>query len=307
MRKINISTTEHNLFKKHLKTSSLSVLLRIQALLMREKEIPIEDIGDIISRYKRTISRWFKEWEDRRISSIFSGHFGNTNSEKLTKEQRQEIKEVLQSPPSEIGLPEAFWDVPTLKNYVQTKFNVIYESDRSYHFLLKFSKLSFKYPDTFNYRRDNEKIEEKITEIRQEIKPYLEDPTWEVFACDELRIELEALTRRAWLKRGERTIVEVDHKYEFQSYIGCLNQKSFKCHMYEMPWQNQDEVLKSFEMFLSEYPEKKICVVWDNASFHRGEKIKKALKKGGLLERVHPELSPHFYPLNLSCYALQLL
>ena len=31
----------------------------------------------------------------------------------------------------------------------------------------------------------------------------------EAFASDEVRIKLEALTRRAWLKKGEQTILKV--------------------------------------------------------------------------------------------------
>jgi len=47
-----------------------------------------------------------------------------------------------------------------------------------------------------------------------------------VFASDEVRMELEAFTKRAWLKRGERTIVKVDRERIAQSYIGFLNQAS---------------------------------------------------------------------------------
>ncbi len=63
-----------------------------------------------------------------------------------------------------------------------------------------------------------------------------------------------------------------------------------------MPWQNQDEVLKTLETFLCEYPEKKICIVWDNASFHKGKKIRSALAKGGVLERVHLIPFPPYAP-----------
>lgn len=263
---------------------------------MREKGMSQADIGDIVSRDEHTISRWIKEWDERRMSSIFTGHQGNRNASKLTKEQRQEIKGLLKIPPSEQGLPKAFWDVPTLKTYVEAKFDTVYESDRSYHFLLKFSDLSFKYPDTFDRRRDEEKIEQRMQEIREELQPLLADPAWEIFASDEVRIELEALTRRAWLRRGERTIVKVNRKREAQSYIGLLNQKSFVCHIYEMPWQNQEEVLKAMEMFLKEYPNKKICIVWDNAPFHRGKEIKAALTTGGLLDRVHLIALPPYAP-----------
>lgn len=265
---------------------------------MREKGMKLMDIGDIVSRDEHTITKWIKDWSHVRMASLFTGHEGNGNASKLTKEQRQEIKGVLEKPPSKHGLPKVFWDVPTLKEYVEAKFDTVYESARSYHFLLKFSRLSFKYPDLFDQRRNEEHIAQRMGAIREEIKPLLADPAWEVFASDEVRIELEAFTRRAWLKKGERTIVKVNRKREAQSYIGLLNQKTFVCHLYEMPWQNQQEVLKVLGLFLEEYPDKKICIVWDNASFHKGQEIKKALKKGELLERVHLIAFPPYAPDN---------
>lgn len=297
MRRVEISEEEHSLLKNYLRHSPL-ILIRskCQALLMREKGMKLADIGDIVSRDERTLIKWIKDWSPIRMASIFTGHRGNRNASKLTKDQRREIKEVLENPPSEQGLPKAFWDVPPLREYVEARFGTVYESDRSYHFLLKFSRLSFKYPDLFDRRRNEEQIAQRMAAIRKEIKPFLADPTWEVFASDEVRIELEAFTRRAWLKKGERTIVKVNRKRESQSYIGLLNQKTFVCHLYEMPWQNQEEVLKALAVFLSEYPDKKICIVWDNASFHKGREIKKALGKGELLERVHLIAFPPYAP-----------
>lgn len=256
----------------------------------------LADIGDVVSRDEHTVSQWIKDWDNRRMASIFTGHKDNKNASKLTTEQKKQVREALQQPPSECSLPKSFWDVPSLKKYIEAKFDVVFESDRSYHFLLKFSNLSFKYPDTFDYRKDDAFVKKRMKQIRRGIKPFLGNPLWEVFASDEVRIELEAETRRAWLKKGERTIVKVDRKREAQSYIGFLNQKSFVCHMYEMSWQNQQEILKAFKVFLKEYPGKRVCVVWDNAAFHKGKEIGDALKKGGLLERVHLIALPPYSP-----------
>lgn len=256
----------------------------------------VEDIADITSRDRKTISCWLKEWDDTRMASIFSGHKDNSNAGKLTKEQKEEIKKALEKPPGDYDIPKEFWDVPAIKEYVKAEFGIVYKSDRSYHFLLSFSNLSFKYPDTFDYRRDEKAIAERMAEIKEEIEPFLKSPDWEVFVSDEVKMELEAFTRKAWLRKGERTIVKVNRKRESQSYIGFLNQKNFKCHLFEMPWQNQQEVLIAMEKFLKKYPKKKICIIWDNAPFHKGKEIKKALGKGQLLERVHLINLPPYAP-----------
>jgi len=295
--KTKITTEEKTLLKEYLKkTPLIAIRSKCYALLIRDKGMQVKDIADIVSHDEKTISRWLKDWDEKRMSSILTGHQNNDNASKLTKKQKVEIKEALAKPPSAYDIPKEFWDVPALKEYVQTKFDVVYESVQSYHFLLSFSNLSFKYPDTFDRHRDETLIAERMAEIHREIKPFLKNPNWEVFASDEVRMELEAFTRRAWLKRGERTIVKVNRQKEAQSYIGFLNQKNYRCHIYEVPWQNQTEILKALKQFLKKYPKKKICIIWDNASFHKGQEIKKALAKGQLLERVHLINMPPYAP-----------
>jgi transposase len=295
--KTNISGLEKELLKQYAKSAPL-VLVRFkaQAILMATKGMAAVDIGDILDRKERTVVLWIRDWRQRRLSSIFTGHQGNNNAGKLTREQLEEVKQVLRSAPSEHGLPKEFWDIPQLKQYVKAEFGVVYESDESYYLLLKFSHLSFKYPDTFDRKRDEALIEQRMKAIAAELAPLLSDDTWEVFAVDEVRMDQEAVIRKAWLKKNERTIVKVNRKKESQSYIGFLNQKSYQCHLHEMPWQNSDEVLKATEQFLKEYPDKKICIVWDNAAFHRSKAIREALAKDGVLERVHLIAMPPYAP-----------
>lgn len=297
MAKTKIQPDEAKILKAYAKSSPL-VLVRLKAtaVLMASKGLSPLDIGDIQERAERTIQGWLGDFRNRRLASIFTGHEDNHNADKLTKEQREEIKQALSQPPYESGIPGRFWDVPKLKAYVEASFGVMYESDKSYHFLLKFSNLSFKYPDTFDQKRNLAVINSRMREICMELAPLFVDKNWEVFAVDEVRMEQEAIIRRAWLKRGERTIVKVDRNKQAQSYIGFLNQKTSDCELYEMPWQNSDEVLKAMKSFLNNHPNKKICIVWDNAPFHKSKAIREELKTGGLLERVHLIPMPPYAP-----------
>lgn len=202
----------------------------------------------------------------------------------------------MQSPPSDVGLPKEFWDVPQLKQYIQVQFDVVYECEDSYHFLLKFSNLSFKYADTFDRKRNERLIKERMKAIAVELAPLLVDDSWEVFAVDEVRMQQEAIIRRAWLQKGERTIVKVNRKKESQSYIGFLNQKSFTCELFEMDRQKSSEVLKACRQFPENHPDKKIALIWDNARFHTSKEIRESLKQGGILERVHLIAMPLYAP-----------
>lgn len=297
MRKINISDNEKVLLLQYSKASPLVLVrLKSQAILLAANHVSTAIIGNVQDRSERTVILWLRDWNNRRLACLFTGHQDNTNASKLTKTQLAEIQATLILPPSDTGIPGAFWDVPKLKSYLEASFGVVYESESSYHFLLRFSNLSFKFPDTFDRKRDLGLIGARIRQIQQEIAPLLKDPGWEVFCVDEVRMEQEAITRRAWLKRGERTIIKVDRDKQAQSYIGFLNQKTFRCEVYDMPWQSQDEVLRAFARFLQAHPDKRIAIIWDNAAFHKGAKIREALGKGQLLERVHLIPMPPYAP-----------
>lgn len=275
------------------------VLLRFKAqavLLTSSGNVEASAIALYMDKQPRTITGWINDWQKRRMASIFTGHRDNTNAAKLQPEDKLYLKEALASPPSDYGLPKEFWDIPQLKDYVRAEFGVVYESATSYHCLLQFSNLSFKYADTFDRKRNEVFIEQRMRAISAEIKPLFHDDRWEVFAVDEVRMDQEAIIRKAWLKRGERTIVKVNRDKESQSYIGFLNQKSFQCEVFELPWQNSEEVLKACALFLANHPDKKIALVWDNAPFHKSKAIREALKKGGILERVHLIAMPPYAP-----------
>jgi len=98
--------------------------------------------------------------------------------------------------------------VPTIKEYIKVEFDVIYESSRTHHYLLKFNGLSFKLPTPFDFKRDKDQINRRLKEIHKELPAFLNDDNWEVLAVDETRITWEAEIRRAWLKKMKKQLLK---------------------------------------------------------------------------------------------------
>jgi len=285
---IVLSLPEKALLDEYLRESSLgSVRLRVQAILMRVEKVAVETISKVLSVSVRTVTRWLKAFTRRRISSLFSDNIQNENAAKLTRDQKKQVKWLLSQPPDEYGIPPRFWDVPKLKKYVSAVFDVVYESDVSYHLLLKFSGLSLKYPDVVSPRRNEAAIRKRVKEIRKEIKPLLADKNWVVFASDETRLQKEAEIRRAWLVKGKRTVVKTERSKEHQNYLGFLNQKTFENLVFEIKRGNTKETIRVLKELVQLYPDKKICVIWDNASWHKTKELRDELKKGKSLDRIH--------------------
>lgn len=297
MLKTNITEEEKILLRRYAKESPLLLIrLKAQAVLMWSNRLSNAGVADVVGRSQRRVVLWKRAWNNCRMASLFSGHAENYNASKLTREQVQQVKETLSQPPSDYGIPKSMWDVPALKAYLSATFAVVYESPESYYFLLRFSGLSFKYPDTFDRKRDPQAIAERMAVIRLELAPVLAADEWEVFAADEVKMQQEAIIHRAWLKKGQRTVIKVNRDTQAQSYLGFLNQKTYQCHLSELVWQNSTEVLKAAQQFLELYPNKKLCIVWDNASFHKSQVIRDELRQGGRLERVHLIAMPPYAP-----------
>lgn len=293
-----LTIEEKDLLKRYFKTSPIGLIRhKAQAIQMRDNGLEIKDIGNALFKSERSIQRWIRDFSGRRMASIFSGLADNENASKLSRMQKDEIKKVLSERPSDKKLPKEFWDVPTLKNYVKAEFGVVYDSEQSYHYLLRFSNLSFKQPDVFDVKRDDTAVGKRMIEIRREIMPLMKDDNWVILASDETRIMLEAITRRAWLKKGERTVLKVQRSKESQYYIGFLNLKTGKDYLKSLSWGNQKEIIKALEEVAQKlYPDKKICIIWDNVSFHKGVRLQEKLKKGQSLERIHLINLPPYAP-----------
>lgn len=140
------------------------------------------------------------------MASLFT-RYENQNAAKLTIEQKEAVKKVLQSPNS---LPAKFWSLPAFKAYVHAEFGVVYESARSYHYLLGYCGFSWKLPSAFERRRDEDYGHKRMQDIRDEIKPYLESDTWVVLRGAETRIDYDEDLRRCWLPAGKKPILKVE-------------------------------------------------------------------------------------------------
>ena len=297
MKQIHVSPEEDKLLHQWADRGQfILVRKKANAILLAARGVELRIIAEIHDRAESTICEWLTEWETARMASVVTGHAGNINASKLTPAQREQVRRDLTLCPEHHGLPTGFWTVPKLKQHLSTIFQVVYESDRSYHYLLRLGGLELKCPDTLDRRRDDDAVEARMGEIRQEIAPLLADPAWEVYAADEVRLDQEAITRRAWLPIGARTILKVDRQVKAQSYIGLLNLASGEVSLHRMAWQNSEEVLQALERFLALRPDRKIAIIWDNAGFHKSKAIRAALTKGGLLENVHLIPMPPYAP-----------
>ena len=282
-------------WKKRSDTLTL-IRMKAEAVLYVSEGVSPEIVAKLVDRSVRTVRGWLDDWRETRLCSVVTGHAGNQNAAKLTREQKGELKEVLAAPPAQAGIPAAFWDVPALADVVKTRFDVEYESDSSYQLLMRFLGMSFKLPDPFDKRRDEALIVARMAEIREQVAGLLADG-WEVYTVDEVRVEHEAETRRMWLPRGQRTKLKVDRKRAALSFFGALSLTSKKMKLYPIEGnQNAEQMVLMMARLQRETTTGKIAVVLDNAGFHRAKDLTRLFEPGQALERITPIYLPPYAP-----------
>ena len=276
--------------------SHVLVRMKAEAILYASEGVSIEIIAKMVERTERTMQEWLADWQATRMCSVLTGHAGNQNATKLTRDQKQELKAVLAQPPSQSGIDAEFWDVPAIRDVVKILFDVEYESDSSYQLLLRFCGLSFKLPDPFDKHRDEQAITRRMAEVKAQVKDLL-DAGWEVYAADEVRLEHEAETRRMQPPKGQRTKLSVDRQKTSQSFFGALSLTSKKVKLYPVEGnQNTEQTILALERLQRETREEKIAVVPGGARFHHAKTLTGLHEPGRLLERITPIHLPPYAP-----------
>lgn len=296
-----LSKIEQKTLKDHYRHSQTALIReRAHAALLSAAGHSVPEIADILFRDNDTVYGWIKSFNELRMASIFPGYRDNQNGSKLSKEQKEEVKQALNRPN---GLPASFWTLPRFKEYIKAEFSVVYESERSYHYLLEYCGYSFKLPSPFDKRRNDDEAQKRLNEIHKELNKYKGNRDWVILAADEVVVSFVTELRRAWLKRGEKTLIKINRKKINQSYFGTLNLTGGKAHTIRLPWQNQEEIIKALKEILRLYPDKHLCILWDNAKWHKGKDLRRLLGKGQLFERIRlinfPPYSPDCNPQEL--------
>ena len=275
---------------------------KAEAILLLSRNVDIGVVAELAERTTATIKTWLQDWHEARLASIHTGHAGNLNASKLTPQQRAETIEVLQQPPSQLGLPAEFWTVPDLANWIDSHFQITYASETSYHFLLHLAGLSFHKPGAVDQHRAPEaEITARMNQIRHELDTSWNDPDVMIMAADEVRIEHEAILRRAWHRTGATTKLRVNRITQAQSYIGFLHEHDGTVDLTALDWQNTNNIINALTELTLKYPGKRIVIVWDNAKWHTSKHLRSHLGQGNPLENIHlinlPPYSPDHNPI----------
>jgi putative transposase len=192
----------------------------------------------------------------------------------LTTDQMAEIQAWLILPKNR--------NISELERHLIEQYDVVFKSPESYYQILKESQLSWQKGNKENPRKDpeliderNQEIAEKLTKVRGEIE------SGELISCvlDECHLQGDDICNYLWGNRKNREIVKVANDRDRQTYYGALNlwTKEFIVSPYSAG--NGQNTVKFLEEIKARYPQKKLLLIWDSASYHIGEEMKEFLAR----------------------------
>ena len=100
-----------------------------------------------------------------------------------------------------------------------------------------------------------------------------------VVVVDECHLLAGDASGYGWGRKSERLTVQLANPKERQSYFGGLDAKSGEVVLSEADYADSHTTVSFLENLRGHYHDKKLWVIWDNASYHKSETIRQYLEK----------------------------
>lgn len=144
--------------------------IRIQAVLMKKKGFTVEQIMRANGKNRTTIEGWITEFNQNGVAGLKTVP-QTPRFVKLKPDQKRELKTLVYGrKPAEYGYAQDFWSIPMLKNFIKTKFNVVYKSDKSYQDLFAYCGFSYQKAEYIDHRKDETNPKKFKVRLRKRLK-----------------------------------------------------------------------------------------------------------------------------------------
>lgn len=133
--------------------------LRLLAALKRKKGDTLENIASSLQKPKTTIHDWLRRLEDGGVEKLYDIKQSGKPA-KLSKQQLDELKKVLDNSPQKQGLPFVLWTTKLVQYIIIKLFDIKYEIWNIWKIVKKLN-FSLQVPRQEN-RKSNKKLQEKF-------------------------------------------------------------------------------------------------------------------------------------------------
>jgi len=245
---------------------------RAIAVKMVSQGFLVKDICELLDVSAAFVSKWKRIYEEQGAKGLHLRYQGSTGF--LTPHQRGEVILHLKN--------QTHFSVDELRDFIERRYGVVYQSKQSYYDLLKAAGISWHRTEPVNPKRD----EAKVLQKREEIKSILHAREAEiksgeviVFMEDECHLLSGDTSGYVWGRRNERLAVPIQNAKERQTYYGVIDGYHRAFILQPSTAGNGKNTIALLEHLQQLHEGKKLILIWDGASYHRSSEIKAYLAK----------------------------
>ncbi|MBW4682065.1 MAG: IS630 family transposase [Microcoleus vaginatus WJT46-NPBG5] len=228
------------------------------------------DIKQILGVSYGFISKWKARFEAQGVSGIKLAYKGSQGF--LTKEQIDEIIAWL--------ILQNHWDVSELKVYLVQQYDVAFQSNQSYYDLIKKAHLSWQKSQQVNPRKNPEIVKKRtqaIANLLETRRLEIEAGSLVVYIIDECHLLWNDICGYQWNLVKEPLKISLRNPKERQTYYGALNLRDSEFILKAYKSGNGDCTVKFVKKLLKRNKSAKLLIIWDVASYHRGQEMQRFL------------------------------
>ncbi|ACV62679.1 Transposase and inactivated derivatives-like protein [Desulfofarcimen acetoxidans DSM 771] len=272
---------------------------RVQAVILVMKGRQAKQIAEYLDISKQTIRKYVAYFNEGGVKKLLHVSKKPGRPPRLTNEQKEEVKEVLKQPPSEVGFStHTTWNCKTLAAYIHDTYGVKYTSDGVWRMLLKMD---------FRYNRPTYVLAKADPEKQKAFQDELEELKKNLTEC-EILLYVDAShirdyqgLQRAWFPKGEQKKIKTYGHHAKVTLYGALNYYTGKVFCVNYDKINAEKFKDFLKKLVSHFLKddiSKIYIVLDNARVHHAKLLKDFLDehKDHLFLKFLPPYSP-----NLNC------
>lgn len=145
--------------------------IRIHAVFLKHKGYTHKEISKITLKGQDALEKWITAFNKYGIQGLKNKPLNKPRNYKLTYEQKNKIKEIInKNNPEKLGFKAEFWTPILLKQLVKNQFNIAYKSKKAYHELLDYCGFSYQKVEYKDSREDKAYKEDMKLRLKKKLK-----------------------------------------------------------------------------------------------------------------------------------------
>ncbi len=243
-------------------TSELREAKRGLAVKLKEMGHTINEVAEALNVSPGYVVKWKGVYKKKGVEGLrlqYKGSAGYLNSF-----QKDELIAWLKE--------KTYWNLSELQEHVQQKYKVIFKSEQSYYDLFKAAGISWKKSQNYNPKKNPEQVSAKQEEIKQKFKIWREAVLMGdlvLLFVDECHLLWGDVCGYVWGPTDQRIEIPITNERERQTYFGALNCLSGDMLLHAYPKGNSEYTVEFLDYLQQQYPDKRIVIIWDGASYHK--------------------------------------